>query len=129
MIDFVTKDSSNTTISVVGINVDLKSKEHYERLAHLASHGQVRAINPVHTSSDGDTVFVFSTGELKNPLNNFAKYFKDTDDDIHFQVDVIGHAAGKAVQESIYDACRQAVTIQFDLAYNGVIPSASDFNH
>jgi L-aminopeptidase/D-esterase-like protein len=128
MVDFVTKDSSNTTISVVGINVDLKSKEHYERLAHLASHGQVRAINPVHTSSDGDTVFVFSTGELKNPLNNFAKYFKDTDDDIHFQVDVIGHAAAKAVQESIYDACRKAETVQFDLAYQGVIPSAKDFS-
>jgi hypothetical protein len=44
-------------------------------------------------------------------------FFKETYDDIHFQVDVIGHAAGNAVQESIYDAYRQAETIQFDLAY------------
>jgi L-aminopeptidase/D-esterase len=124
--DFVTNNKSNTTISVVGINVDLKSKEHYEKLAHLASHGQVRAINPVHTSSDGDTVFVFSTAELKNPLNDYAKYFKETDDDIHFQVDIIGSAAAKAVQESIYDACRQAETIQFSQAYKGVIPAAKD---
>lgn len=127
LIDFVTNDKSNTTISVVGINVDLKSKEHYEKLAHLASHGQVRAINPVHTSADGDTVFVFSTAELKSPLNDFAKYFKETDDDIHFQVDIIGSAAAKAVQESIYDACRQAETIQFEQGYKGVIPSVNDF--
>lgn len=127
--DFVTNDKSNTTISVVGINVDLKSKEHYEKLAHLASHGQVRAINPVHTSADGDTVFVFSTAELNDPLNSYAKYFKETDSDIHFQVDIIGSAAAKAVQESIYDACRQAETIQFEQAYNGVIPSAKDFEN
>ncbi|MCA9309375.1 P1 family peptidase [Candidatus Dojkabacteria bacterium] len=126
LIDFVTNDRSNTTISVVGINVDLKSKEHYEKLAHLASHGQVRAINPVHTSADGDTVFVFSTAELKSPLNNFAKYFKDTEDDVHFQVDIIGNAAAKAVQESIYDACRQAETIQFEQGYKGVIPASKD---
>lgn len=126
LVDFVTNDKSNTTISVVGINVDLKSKEHYEKLAHLASHGQVRAINPVHTSADGDTVFVFSTAELKSPLNDFAKYFKETDDDIHFQVDIIGSAAAKAVQESIYDACRQAETIKFEQGYKGVIPSVKD---
>jgi L-aminopeptidase/D-esterase-like protein len=127
LIDFVTNDKSNTTISVVGINVDLKSKEHYEKLAHLASHGQVRAINPVHTSADGDTVFVFSTAELKDPLNGYAKYFKETDSDIHFQVDIIGSAAAKAVQESIYDACNQAETVDFENGYNGVIPAVKDF--
>lgn len=127
LIDFVTNDKANTTISVVGINVDLKSKEHYEKLAHLASHGQVRAINPVHTSADGDTVFVFSTAELKSPLNDYAKYFKETDDDIYFRVDIIGHAAARAVQESIYDACRQAETIEFEQGWQGIIPSCKDY--
>lgn len=125
--DFVTQDSSNTTISVVGINVDLGSREHYETLANLASHGQVRAIHPVNTSSDGDTVFVFSTSEIKKPLNSMGKYFKETEDTRFFLVDIIGHAAAKAVQESIYDACRQAETVEFALAYQGVIPSAKDY--
>lgn len=127
LIDFVTKDKSNTTITVVGINVDLKSKEHYERIAHFASHGQVRAINPVNTSADGDTVFVFSTAEISNPLNESSKYFTETDDGLHFQVDIIGSAAAKAVQESIYDACRQAETVDYEQAYMGVIPAAKDF--
>lgn len=128
LIDFVTKERSNTTISVVGINLDLGSKLHLEKVAHLASHGQVRAINPVHTSSDGDTVFVFSTGELKNPFNNKLQYFQETDDSLYTQVDIIGHAAARAVQESIYDACRSAETVQFEQAYKGVIPAAKDYD-
>lgn len=127
LIDFVTQDRQNTTISVVGINVDLGSKLHLEKVAHLASHGQVRAINPVHTSSDGDTVFVFSTGELKNPFNNMLQYFQETDDSLYTQVDIIGHTAARAVQESIYDACRSAQTVQFEQAYKGVIPAAKDY--
>lgn len=127
LIDFVTQDRSNTTISVVGINVDLGAKLHLEKVAHLASHGQVRAINPVHTSSDGDTVFVFSTGELKNPFNDKLQYFQEADDSLYTQVDIIGHAAARAVQESIYDACRSADTIELEWAYKGVIPSAKDY--
>ena len=127
LIDFVTQDRQNTTISVVGINVDLGSKLHLEKVAHLASHGQVRAINPVHTSSDGDTVFVFSTGELKNPFNDMLQYFQETDDSLYTQVDIIGQAAARAVQESIYDACHSAETIQFEQAYKGVIPAAKDY--
>jgi len=117
MVDFVTQDRSNTTISVVGINVDLGAKQHLEK---------VRAINPVHTSSDGDTVFVFSTGELKNPFNDMLHYFQETEDSLYTQVDIIGHAAARAAQESIYDACNSAETVQFEQAYRGVIPSARD---
>ncbi|MCL2280444.1 P1 family peptidase [Candidatus Saccharibacteria bacterium] len=127
LIDFVTRNEHNTTISVVGINVDLGNKLHLERVAHLASHGQVRAINPVNTSADGDTVFVFSTGELKNPFNDNLQYFQETEDSLYTRVDYIGHAAGRAVQESIYDACRSAKTIKFERAYNGVIPSVRDY--
>lgn len=125
--DFVTKDMSNTTITVVGINVDLRSKEHYEKIAQLASHGQVRAIHPVNTSSDGDSVFVFSTEEIKKPLNSMGQYFHGEDKDIFFIVDIIGHAAAKAVQESIYDACRSAETVKFEDGWLGVIPSGKDY--
>ncbi len=126
--DFVRGDPLNTTITVVGINVDLKAKEHYEKVAHLASHGQVRAINPVNLSADGDTVFVFSTAELKDPFNKRIDLFKEIKDNINVQVDIIGNAAAKAVQESIYDACRQAETVEFAKAYKGVIPSAKDYS-
>jgi len=117
----------NTTISVVGINVDLGALEHYEKVAHFATHGQVRAINPVHTAGDGDTVFVFSNGELRDPLNSTAQFFKESATDIHLQVDLIGNAAAKAVQESIYDACRQASTVRVNGAYQGIVPSAADY--
>jgi L-aminopeptidase/D-esterase-like protein len=126
VIDFVTRESHNTTISVVGINVDLGNKSHLEKVAHLASHGQIRAINPVHTSSDGDTVFVFSTGELKNPFNDMLQYFQETEESLYKQVDIIGYAAARAVQESIYDAINSAETVEYEGAFKGVIPSAKD---
>lgn len=122
--DYVTK--SNTTISIVGTNVDLQTRENYERLAHFGSQGQVRAIYPVHTSIDGDTVFAFSTEEIKKPLNSTGKYF-ETPQWPSFTLDVIGNAAAKAVQESIYDACKKAETIEMESAYQGVIPSCNDY--
>lgn len=121
------RSEHNTTITVVGINVDLGSLEHYEKVAHFATHGQVRAINPVHTAGDGDTVFVFSTATLRDPLNSTAQYFKESATDIHLQVDLIGHAAAKAVQESIYDACASADTVLVTDAYGGIVPSAADY--
>ncbi len=127
VVDFVSGDPSNTTITVVGTNIDLKAKEHYDRLAHLASHGQIRAINPVNTSADGDSIFVFSTAELKDPFNEHIDLFKQVKDDINVQVDIIGNAAARAVQQSIYDACYEAKTVTFTQAYGGIIPSCEDY--
>jgi L-aminopeptidase/D-esterase-like protein len=125
-VDFITSGTTNTTISIVGINAKLSGREDYERLAHLASHGQVRAINPVHTSQDGDTVFVFSTEEVNPMFNEYGKFFQEPGQ-TGFRVDVIGYAAAKAVQQSIYDACNQAETVEFAAAYNCVFPSARDY--
>ena len=122
--DIVTRSLRTTTITVVGITVDLGGKEHYEKLAHLATHGQVRAINPVHTSADGDSLFVFSTGTLRSPLNANGQYFKEGPTDVHLQVDLLGYAAAQAVQESIYDACRSAADVELAEAYGGVVPAA-----
>lgn len=124
--EFVTSNKSNTTITIVGTNVDLKNRENYEKVAHVASHGQVRAINPVHTSIDGDTVFVFSTEELKSFMNSNGKFFETPRWPL-FSVDLIGQAAAKAVQMSIYDACEQAETVKFEHGYNGIIPSYKDY--
>jgi L-aminopeptidase/D-esterase-like protein len=125
--EFVTQKGTNTTITVVGTNVNLHTREYYERVAHLATHGHVRAINPVNTALDGDTVFVFSTEEIDSFMFPRAKtkargsYWGDLD------VDIIGQTAAKAVQESIYDACYQSETIAFESAYKGIIPSAKDY--
>lgn len=115
-----TQEAMNTTITIVGINVDLQTRENYERVAHLASHGHVRAIHPVHTAIDGDVVFVFSTEEITDIALNIPAW-------PNYLVDQIGNMAAKAVQESIYDACRAAETIAFASAYNGVVPACSDY--
>ena len=52
---------SNTTLGVVATNVKL-TKPQATKLAQIAQHGLVRAIAPVHTIYDGDTVFALSTG-------------------------------------------------------------------
>jgi L-aminopeptidase/D-esterase-like protein len=124
--DFVTSINANTTISIVGINVDLKSRENYEHIAHFGSLGQVKAIDPVHTSVDGDTVFVFSTEEIKEPLNSNGKYFQTAGWPL-FSIDIIGVAASKAVQNSIYNACNEAITIKYTKGYKGIIPSCKDY--
>jgi len=54
-------DDLNTTIAVVVTNLPLE-KAAAERLAANAHDGMARAINPIHTLADGDTVFGVSTG-------------------------------------------------------------------
>lgn len=118
--DFSTADSMNTTISIVGTNVDLQTRENYDRVAHLASHGHVRAIHPVHTSLDGDTIFVFSTEEVKVTDSN--------PDWPSMEVDRVGNAAAKVVQESIYHACLEAETVEFEGGFEGIVPSFKDYS-
>ena len=119
--------AENTTISIVGTNVALSTHEQYEKAAHLASLGHVRAINPVHSSVDGDTVFFFSTEELSSSLTNKQKNKLKTDLWYQLETDIIGAAAAQAVQESIYNACYEAQSIIFADAFEGKIPSCHDY--
>ncbi len=52
---------ANTTIAVVATDAVL-SKAQAHRLAIMASDGMTRAIRPIHTPYDGDTVFALATG-------------------------------------------------------------------
>ena len=52
---------SNTTLGVVATNASL-TKAQATRVAMMAHDGLARAIQPVHTPWDGDTVFALSTG-------------------------------------------------------------------
>jgi L-aminopeptidase/D-esterase-like protein len=51
----------NTTLGVIATNAAL-SKAQASHLAQLAGDGIVRAVWPIHTVADGDTVFALATG-------------------------------------------------------------------
>jgi L-aminopeptidase/D-esterase-like protein len=60
----VTSEPGNTTLVVVATNAQLTKLE-ASKLAHVAQHGVVRSISPVHTNVDGDTVFALSSGSQR----------------------------------------------------------------
>lgn len=80
---------ANTTLVVVATNAAL-SKVQATKVAQLAQHGMVRAISPVHTTFDGDTIFCLSAGREEAEIN------------------ALGVAAAEAVAESIGRAVRAA---------------------
>jgi L-aminopeptidase/D-esterase-like protein len=59
--NFAVSPMANTTIAVVAVNAAL-DKAQALRLAIMAQDGLARAIRPIHTPFDGDTVFVMATG-------------------------------------------------------------------
>ena len=58
---------TNTTLGVVATDAVL-TKAQAHRLAQVAHDGLARTINPVHTMSDGDTVFALGTGKVAHAL-------------------------------------------------------------
>jgi L-aminopeptidase/D-esterase-like protein len=54
----------NTTLAVIATDATL-DKAQAKRVASMAHDGLARAVRPVHTMFDGDTVFAVSTGNLK----------------------------------------------------------------
>ncbi len=71
---FASSLAANTTLAVVATDAVL-TKAQAGRIAIMAQDGIARAIRPVHTPFDGDTVFVISTGAraLGDPLGDIAK--------------------------------------------------------
>jgi len=65
--------AGNTTIAVVATDAML-TKPQARRLAMTAQDGLARAIRPVHTPLDGDTVFAAATGSraLLDPIWTLA---------------------------------------------------------
>ncbi len=60
---------ANTTIGCILTNADI-DKAGANKLASISHNGLVRAIRPVHTDYDGDTMFCMTTGRI--PVVNFA---------------------------------------------------------
>ena len=84
----------NTTLAVVATNARL-DKRQARRLAIVAQTGLARAIHPVHTPLDGDTVYALATGDvpLEDPVYSLA---------------LIGSAAADAVSRAIARAIYEA---------------------
>lgn len=62
---------TNTTIGVVATDAVITKVQAY-RLAVVAHDGLARSINPVHTMSDGDTLFSLGTGRSGTTLGMLA---------------------------------------------------------
>jgi L-aminopeptidase/D-esterase-like protein len=58
---------TNTTIGVIATDAVI-TKVQASRLATMGHDGLARSINPVHTMSDGDTLFMLGTGRAGKPL-------------------------------------------------------------
>lgn len=60
--------TTNTTIGAVVTNGKFNKTE-LKKIAALASNGVVRAISPVNTTADGDSIFALSVGEVASDVN------------------------------------------------------------
>jgi L-aminopeptidase/D-esterase-like protein len=62
------RPGENTTIGLVATNAKL-TKVEAQKMAMMAADGYARAISPVHTPGDGDTVFSLATGTWTGQAN------------------------------------------------------------
>jgi L-aminopeptidase/D-esterase-like protein len=92
----------NTTIGVVATNAKL-TKVQAQKMAQMAHDGDARAISPVHTPGDGDTIFSVGTGTWDGTVNYGQ----------------IGSLAAEVMADAIVRAATQATSS------NG-LPSARD---
>ena len=87
-------ETTNTCIGVIATNVPFH-KAQMKKIAQMGHDGMARAINPVHTPWDGDTLFAMSTGEQPDGVD----------------VGRIGALAAEVVSQAILRAVRTAKSI------------------
>ena len=84
----------NTTIGVVATNASLTQAE-AKKVAEMAHDGYGRAIEPVHTLSDGDVIFSLATGRWDGEAD----------------ASLVGALAAQAMAEAIVRAATQAESL------------------
>lgn len=94
--------AENTTLGVVATNATL-TKAEASLVARMAHDGFARAIAPVHTPSDGDTIFALATGTWR-PTGQAASAASATAVDIG----TIGALAADVTAQAILNAVRHA---------------------
>lgn len=92
---------TNTSIGCVMTNAKL-TKAECRAVSGMAHDGYARAIRPVHTTMDGDTVFTMASGEVEAP------------------VDTVGYLAEEAIRLAILDAVRTAEAMGGRPAYRNI---------
>lgn len=92
----------NTTLAVIATNAKL-NKTQLTKVAQLAQDGLARAIRPVHTMLDGDTIFVVSVG-WDERIEMDARYPGE-------DVDRIGSAAADVLVRAILKGVEAADSI------------------
>jgi len=85
----------NTTIGVVATNAKL-TKVQATKMAQMAADGYARAISPIHTPGDGDTIFSLATGTWSGD-SNYGQ---------------VGALAAEAMADAIVRAATQAASSQ-----------------
>jgi L-aminopeptidase/D-esterase-like protein len=98
---------TNTTIGVIATDAVI-TKAQASRLATMAHDGLARCINPVHTMSDGDTLFALGTGRAGGALGMMT----------------LGTMAAEATAMAVLRAVRAAQGITVGKLH---LPAASDF--
>ena len=88
------RPGESTTIGLVATNARL-SKADVNRVALMADDGFARAINPAHTTGDGDTVFALATGRWDGEAS----------------ASVVGALAAEAMAEAIVRAVSKAESL------------------
>ena len=88
------RTGQNTTLGVVATNARL-TKVQVTKIAQMAHDGFARAISPVHTPVDGDTIFALATGTYRAEVDLLT----------------VGALAAEVMAEAIVRAAREATGI------------------
>jgi L-aminopeptidase/D-esterase-like protein len=85
----------STTLVVVATNVSF-SKTELTKIAMMASTGAARAINPYHTTGDGDSTFAISTNKINSELG----------------ISIIGAIAADLVSDTVVRAVMHSKSVE-----------------
>lgn len=110
----------NTTIAIVGCNMKL-NKVQATKIAQMAQDGLARAIYPIHTPFDGDTVFSVSTSILESPLMGCSER------KIHRYIGMLGAVAADTLSRAVIHAILSAETVGEYLCYRDKYPGSFSF--
>lgn len=92
----------NTTIGIIATNAKL-NKAQCKKISQMAHNGYAKAIFPIHTPHDGDTIFTMSTGDIES------------------DVTLLGSIATEVMEKSIINAIKNSEKIGDILSYNEII--------
>ncbi|HHY04572.1 MAG TPA: P1 family peptidase [Thermoanaerobacterales bacterium] len=93
---------ANTTIGTIATNAKL-SKAGASKVASMAHNGYARTIRPVHTMSDGDTIFCLSTGKI------------DAD------ISIVGALAAEVMAKAVVRAIKNAEHLEGRKSYKDMV--------